>query len=396
VARFSARKAKRLPPLWLGAAAVASGWAALFSVKRWIDHYVQEPALDDFRVYYYTAKVGLQQGWDHIYNQSVLRAVMAAHFTGPEAVVDGGHTYPNLPALAWMIAPLTVLAFGPAYLAWSLVGLACVVIAWWLVCPYRGVTRVTLLLLAVAIWPIHYSVIFGQPTPEILALVAAAWWFLRHDRPAAAGVALAIATGLKPQDLVLVPFALLVSGRIQVFAWWAGACVALGAMFFAFLGVGGVRDFWQTTVMVESFSGHKILTVASFVGPGLPAAVAQALLGVLTLAAAWRRRASLELVIAIGLVGSVVTALHAHESDFSMLVLAAWLVLRSPIGSAARLWLLPGIAAVQAMAVGWALPVLLWDLVWLGLLAGGRMTAQRTAPEPHAAVPELSRPASPG
>ncbi len=394
VARLTAKKPASLPPLWLAVAGVASGWGAVFSVKRWIDHYVQQPAVDDFRVYYYTARIGLQQGWSHIYDQVLLRSVMAAHFTGPEAVVDGGHTFPNPPPLAWLIAPLTFLGFGPAYMAWSLIGLACVVAAWAIAAPYRGVARLTLLLLAVALWPVHYSVIFGQPTPEILVLVAAAWWFVRRDRPWAAGVALAIATALKPQDVLLVPLALLVSGRLQVFVWWAAACAVLGAIFVASLGWGGVNDFWQTTLTVESYPGHKILTVASLVGPGLPAAILQGLLAVATLAAAWRRRASLELVVAIGLVGSVVTAVHAHESEFSMLVLAAWLVLRSPIGAMSRLWMLPGIAAVQTMAIGWAVPVLLWDLAWLGLLAADRTLVTRPVAEVTAAAPQLSRSAS--
>ncbi|HKW69164.1 MAG TPA: glycosyltransferase family 87 protein [Candidatus Dormibacteraeota bacterium] len=352
--------------------AITTAWGAVFSIKRFIDHYLENPAADDFRVYYYAAKLGLQQGWDHLYNQAALRAVMAAHFSGSEAVIDGGHTYPNLPPLAWMIAPLTVLSFGPAYAAWALIGLSSVVVAWALACPFRGLARITLLLLAVAIWPIHYSIFFGQPTPEILALVAAAWWFLNRNQRLAAGVALALATSLKPQDLILVPFALLVSRRVGVFVWWAACCAVLGLIFFAAIGVHGAADFWQTTVVVESYPGHKILTMASLVGPGLPAAGLQAISAIAVLFGAWRRRSSLELVIALGLVGSVATAVHAHESDFAVLVLAGWLVLRSPIGVSTRLWLLPGIAAVQAMSIGMALPVLLWELVWIGLLLADR------------------------
>ena len=366
-------KVTGLPPLWLAVAAVTCAWGAVFSIKRLVDHYLQDPAADDFRVYYTVAKLGLQQGWDHIYNQAALRALMAAHFTAPEAVIDGGHTYPNLPPLAWMIAPLTVLSFGPAYAAWALIGLSCVVIAWALTCPFRGLARTTLLLLAVAIWPIHYSLFFGQPTPEILALVAAAWWWLKRDRSWAAGIALALATSLKPQDVILVPFALLLSRRIAVFGWWALGCVALGVIFFLALGVHGVSDFWQTTLLVESYPGHKILTMASLAGPGLPAAVVQVLAAAAVFFGAFRRRTNLELVIALGLVGSVATAVHAHESDFAVLLLAGWLVLRSPIRMSSRVWLLPGIAAVQAMSIGLALPVLLWELVWIGLLVGDRI-----------------------
>ena len=343
------------PRLLLLAGATASFWGAVFSVRRWIDHYRSDQAVDDFRVYYYTARLGIEQGWNQIYNQDALRALMGKHFTGQLALIDGGHTFPNPPPLAWMIAPLTVLPFGPAYAIWSLVGLASVVVAWAIAAPFSGLGRVALLLTAVAIWPVHYSLIFGQPTPEVIALAAAAWWFLERDRVALAGIALALATGLKPQDVVLVPFALLLTGRVRVFAWWAGGCVVLGLIFFASLGVQGVDDFWNTNVVVESYPGHKIMTLASLFGPGLPA-----------------YRSRLKLVIALGLLGSVMSAVHAHESDYCMVLLAAWLVLATPTSAAARFWLLPGVLAVQTMAIGLPLPTLLWEIVWLVLMVAER------------------------
>jgi hypothetical protein len=365
-------KGRSLPRMLLVAGASASFWGAVFSVKRWVDHYRSDQAVDDFRVYYYTARLGIEQGWNQIYNQDALRAVMAKHFTGQLAVIDGGHTFPNPPLLAWMIAPLTVLPFGPAYAIWSLVGLASLVIAWAIAAPYRGLARVALLLTALAIWPVHYSLIFGQPTPELLALVAAAWWFLERDRAALAGIALALATGLKPQDMVLVPVALLLTGRARVFAWWAGGCVVLGLIFFASLGIQGIVDFWNTTVVVESFPGHKIMTMASLFGLGLPAYALEGGSAALALYGAWRHRSRLKLVIALGLLGSVMSAVHGHESDYCVVLLAAWLVLATPTSAAVRLWLLPGVVAVQMMAIGLALPTLLWAIVWLVLLVAER------------------------
>ena len=360
------------PRLLLVASATTSFWGALFSVKRWVDHYRSDQAVDDFRVYYYTARLGIEQGWNQIYNQDALRAVMAKHFTGQLAVIDGGHTFPNPPPLAWVIAPLTVLPFGPAYAIWSLVGLASVVVAWAIAAPFRGLGRLALLLTAVAIWPVHYSLIFGQPTPEVIALAAAAWWLLERDRVALAGIALAVATGLKPQDVILVPLALLLAGRARLFVWWAGGCVVLGLIFFASLGVQGAVDFWNTNVVVESYPGHKIMTLASLFGPGLPAYALEGGSAALALYGAWRHRSRLKLVIALGLLGSVMSAVHAHESDYCMVLLAAWLVLATPTSAAARFWLLPGVIAVQTMAIGLPLPTLLWEVVWLVLLVAER------------------------
>ena len=363
---------KSWPRLLLVAGATASFWGAVFSIKRWIDHYRSDQAVDDFRVYYYTARLGIEQGWNQIYNQDALRALMAKHFTGQLALIDGGHTFPNPPPLAWLIAPLTFLPFGPAYAIWTLVGLASLVVAWAIAAPYRGLARIAMLLTAVAIWPVHYSLIFGQPTPELIALVAAAWWLLERDRVALAGIALALATGLKPQDMILVPVALLLTGRGRVFAWWAGGCVVLGLIFFASLGVQGVVDFWNTTVVVESYPGHKIMTLASLFGPGLPAYALEGGSAVLALYGAWRHRSRLKLVIALGLLGSVMSAVHAHESDYCVVLLAAWLVLATPTSTAVRFWLLPGVVAVQTMAIGLPLPTLLWEIVWLVLLVAER------------------------
>src|SRR5260370_2512491 len=66
------------------------------------------------------------------------------------------------------------------------------------------------------------------------------------------------------------------------------------------------------------------------------------------------------------------SAVHAHESDYCVVLLAAWLVLATPTSATVRLWLLPGVAAVQMMAIGLALPTLLWAIVWLVLLVAER------------------------
>ncbi len=368
---------KLMPPLWLASVAVASGWAAVFSIVRWIRMYVQDPAANDFRDSFYAAKLGLEHGWSQIYNQDALRAMIAAHLSGTDVVVNSSHTYPNPPLLAWMVAPLTVLPYESAYVAWTLVGVAALCFAWWLICPLQGLARLTLLLLALALWPIHYSLVQGQPTPEILALVAGAWWLIKHDRPMAAGVALAVATAIKPQDVILVPVALLVSGQTRVFLAWAGGCVVLALLFIASLGTSGLSDFWRIIVEEQSDPWHQVLTLAFVAGPGLPALILQVASAVAALCVAWRRRSALEVAIAVGLVGSVLSSVHEHETDAAVLVLAGWLVLRASGAALSRVWLLPGIIAIQAMSIGLVWPIFTWELIWLLLLGLDRTTAQR-------------------
>ncbi|HVH65299.1 MAG TPA: glycosyltransferase 87 family protein [Candidatus Acidoferrum sp.] len=261
--------------------------------------------------------------------------------------------------------------------------MAALVTAWWLASPYRGLARVTLLLLALALWPIHYSLALGQPIPEILALLAGAWWLMRHDRPILAGLLLALATALKPQDVILVPLALLFVRRPRVFVAWAAGCAVLALAFAVSLGTSGLRDFWNTTAEVEGDPWHHYWTWAFFAGPGLPAQILEGGSAVAALAVAWRKRADLELVIAAALIGSVLSAIHAHETDAAMYVLAAWLLLRSNIALAPRLWLLPGIAALQATAIGLVWPVFLWAVIWLVLIGQAGFSARQSTETPN-------------
>jgi hypothetical protein len=313
--------------------------------------------------------LGIQQGWDQIYNQGALRALIAQHLTGPDAIANSSHPYINPPLLAWMVAPLALLPYSPAYVAWTLIGVAAFALAWWVVRPFHGLSGVTLLLIAIALWPVHYSLVLGQPVPEILALVAGAWWLIRHDRPLTAGVLLALATALKPQDVILVPVALLICRQGRVFLAWAVACALLAGLFIASLGAHGVADFWSTIVDLQADPWNHYWTWAFVAGPGLPALAIEAGVAVAALAVAWRRRANLELVIAVGLAGSILSAVYEHESDAVMLVLAAWFLLRSEGFRAARLWLLLGIVAAQTMSIGLVWPIFTWALVWLFLLA---------------------------
>lgn len=372
-----------LPPLWLACAAVASAWGALFSVARWIGGFQRDPVDIDFRAYYYAAKLGVEQGWSQIYNQDALRALIARYVSGQDAVVNSSHTYPNPPLLAWLVAPLTPLPYAAALVAWTLIGLAALLITWWLASPYRGLARITLLLLALALWPIHYSLVLGQPIPEILALVAGAWWLMRHERPILAGLLIALATALKPQDVILVPFALLFVRQPRVFIAWAGGCAVLAIVFVLSLGTSGLVDFWNTTLEVEGDPWHHYWTWAFFAGPGLLAQILEGGSAVAALAVAWRQRANLELVMAAALIGSVLSAVHAHETDAAMYVLAAWLVLRSNSTLASRLWLLAGIVAVQATALGLVWPVFLWALVWLFLLGQAAFSARQRIETPN-------------
>jgi hypothetical protein len=291
-------------------------------------------------------------------------------------------TFINPPLLAWLFVPFTAFSEPVAYALWTVLSLGALVWAWYLTAPYTGLAKLTLLMLAVALWPVLLVFYFGQPSMVLLLLVALAWWLCAHERPLAAGAALALATFLKPQAVALVPVALLVSGRYRPAVGWALACVALGVASVLTLGPSGLTGWSQSLKDVQADPAHTYDTLAHVFGLGPLTYALWVLQGIAALAIAWGRRRELEIVFAAGILGSVATAFHFHEIDYSILVLAAWLVLRTSPPMWHRLWLVLGIVPMQVMTFGAAsaalvlvAPQLFWDVVWLAILAAGGLTA---------------------
>jgi hypothetical protein len=369
---------RRRPPLWLAAAAVASGWAALYSIGRWILLYAFAPVHEDVRMTYVAAEAGVRYGWSTIYDQAILRS-LSTGFPAGQRHIDSLYTYLHPPLVAWLFAPLTAFPEPVAYALWTLLSLAALVVAWHLAAPYTGLAKVTLLLLALGLWPVLFAFYFGQPTMFLIALVAATWWLCAHDRPLVAGAALALATFLKPQDIALVPVALLVSGRGRVVISWASACAVLGLASAVALGPQGLVSWWQALTLGQDNPAHTLYTLANLLGLGPLTYALWGVQGAAAMFVARWRRDELEIVFTAGLLGSAAVAFHFHELDYSILVLAAWLTVRTAPPLWHRLWLLLGVIPMQLMTYGtdsvqpiwnlaWHGPQLIWDAGWLGIL----------------------------
>jgi hypothetical protein len=80
-------KARR-PPLWLAAAAVASFWAAVYTLGRWALLFAVGPIHQDTRFTYVASEAGVRYGWSKIYDQAILQA-LSSGFPGGAQVVHG-------------------------------------------------------------------------------------------------------------------------------------------------------------------------------------------------------------------------------------------------------------------------------------------------------------------
>jgi hypothetical protein len=350
----------------LSAAATSAGITAAFGIARWVEHFVSHPYEQDFRLNYVAAEIGLTHGWSHIYDLDLERQITAS-FAQAGIAIDSYHNYVTPPPLAWLLAPFTVFSVPTGFLVWAIVSLAALIAAWLLVSPGKGIARVTLLLIAVAFWPMHYTFWLGQTATISIALFALTWWLLERKRWAPAGVVMAIALFIKPQLLLLLPAALLVSGRWRPAMYCALAGGVLGVLSLVSLGQDGINSYITSVNFTKGNPIHSVLTFAWF-GRGPVATGLEVAAGVAALLLAWYRRDRLDLVFALGIVGSTASAFYLHEYDAAVLILPAWIVLRSRPSVPQQVWLLVGLAAAQLIAIGVFWPMVLWEAGWIAML----------------------------
>jgi hypothetical protein len=370
---------------------VAAAITVAFGVVRWIDHFRSAPNSEDFRLQLIAAQIGIANGWSHIYDFDLQKAASAG--IGP---IDSAHLFVNPPPTAWIGVPLAWLPISSGYLIWTLISLAALIAACWLVCPGSRLVRGTVLLVSLALWPVHYQFWLGQWVAATLALVAVSWWLLERGRWGWAGVVLALPFFLKPQDVLLLPVALLVSGRWKPVAACTLTGAALAGISAASLGWAGMADWLHDLALIRSDPQSATLTYSFMFSQGPLATGVEVALGLAALGLAWYRRERLDLVFALGIVGTTASASHLHEDDIAILVLAAWIILSSRPSLTQRVWLVAGIAAAQFIAIGLPIPILLWEAIWIALLglepALGRFEAGRAAHDmddsrsPNAAV----------
>jgi hypothetical protein len=349
----------------------------VYSFVVWIAYFViRSPVHEDVRMNYVAAEAGLRYGWSTIYDQTVLRA-LSAGFPGAAQIIDNQKTFASTPLVAWLFAPLTVFSEPVAYVLWTLLSVAALVLAWHIAAPYKGLAKLTLLLLAVGLAPVFINFYFGQPNMILMALVAAGWWFCTKDHPLAAGAALALATFIKPQAVIFIPAALLVTGRYRLVASWAAGCIVLGIATALALGPSGLIGWWHALRGIQGLRVNTEFTLVHLLGSGPLTYVLWGLQGATALLIAWWRRRELEIVFAAAVLGTAATASYFHMADYCNLVLAGWLVLRTSPPLWHRLWLLVGVLTMQLMdyqpddlqPITWHTPQLIWDAAWLGILA---------------------------
>ena len=347
-----------VPVAWIAACVPC----ALLNAVIWLNTLRQGAIYTDFGGYYALARLGLAHGWASLYDLDQQRAAWMA--TGPL------HWYPNMypPLVAWVVSPLTALPFPVAYGVWSLSMLVLLLVSWWIGAAGSRLERTAQLVAALGLLPAGFGLYIGQVLFVDLAAVLVCWWLLSRRREFAAGAVLA-ATAVKPQLAFLVPVALLASYRLSSFGGWllASAIVILAES----LAIGPASIQIYVARLQAAPANPALLalqpdqSLPGLLGYGPAAAIAQGVVLAAVAAVGWRyRRSGPEIPIAAGLCGSLLATPFLHVEDFTLLLAAGWLYLRTrPRGLDVAL-LAVGYTTLQ-LALGGGLAIVPFEVAWL-------------------------------
>lgn len=331
---------------------------------------------NDLRLAYAAAKVGLQQGYAHLYDLAAQKAAIASlgHGFNPQPFISP-------PPLAWLVTPLVALPFPVALVVWTALLLGALVWTWYLLAPPESLARAAHLVLWLGLFPVAFGVMVGQSGALVAAAVATGWWLLRNDRPVWAGLALSVLV-LKPQLALLVPVCLLVAGHARTFGAWLVATLVIGLVSLALLGPDGLAHYRDVLAQTQTpdWDITRRYSISGLLGLGPLLNVAQVAVVVAALLAAWRnRRSGPELPLVAGIAGSLLATPYLGFQDFLMLVVAGWLLLRAGTTPWQVGLLVLGYVLLELALVVLAVPIILAEVVLLLSLYTARGGSMRTA-----------------
>jgi hypothetical protein len=318
---------------------------------------------NDFRLLYGAVLTTFHDGYSHLYDPIAQRAAV-------EGIGPGFYwsLFLNPPPLVWLATPLAALPFSVAIILWTILLLAAAGVTWYLAAPGAGLARAGLGLLWLGVVPVSFGIGVGQSVVLVAASVATAWWLAEHDHPVWSGLALSLIV-FKPQLALFVPLCLAVSGHARVFGAWLVATVFMVLVALALLGHDGVTYFRDALAAASQWEITRSYAVSGLIGAGPQLYVAQAIVALATLAAAWRWRGQgTAIPIAAGITGSLLFTPYVGFQDFAMLVLAGWLVARSHPTAWQVALLVVGFALLQLVLTVLAVPILAAEVLLLASL----------------------------
>lgn len=356
-------------------AAVAGFWAAVFGAGWWLAHFIARPGDSDLHNYVAAALVGFHHGWSRIYDLGLQQTEWTTYTAGMGQLPFIYRAFASPPVVAWIALPFAAVPLPVAYVVWTGLIVASLVITWRVCARGSLALRLTQLGLALVVAPIAWELQLGSVTAFVMVAAVASLPLLRERRDVAAGVVL-VAILLKPNIAFLVPLVPLVTGHRRAFVVCAVASVVLVLMMWLSLGSQGTAQFLAVLKREDALRFNWYLSLAQVTGPGTPQLIASALVAAGGVAAMIRRRIELEACLAAALLASVCAAPYIHAQDFALLLPAGWLAWRAE-PSALRWATLALVPAGVLVFLSGSLPLLIVSLALLAILGWRRPYADR-------------------
>src|SRR5258706_8909706 len=335
------------------------GWDLAIAAGTYISQYAVR---NDFRLAYGAALVGIRDGYGHLYDLMAQRAAI-------ESLGPGFNPQPFIspPPLAWLATPFVLVPFSAALIIWTALLIAALVWTWYVLAPSNGLAKAAHLALLLGVFPVAFGVMVGQPGALVAAAVAAGWWLLRRGHAVWAGVALSLIV-LKPQMAFLVPICLVVSGHARTFGAWLAVSLVIGLVALALLGHDGVTRYLDVLKQTQTpaWDITRRYSISGPIGLGPLLNVAQAVVVVIALVAAWRHRHNgPEIPIAAGIIGSLLATPYLGFQDFVMLIVAGLLLGRARANAWEGALMGVGFAPPPVVIVVLPVPLPLWGALLL-------------------------------
>jgi Glycosyltransferase family 87 len=382
--RPKARITSLLPPLPIAVAAVVLTPVALLRVRVYLVDFWQGRSGGDFAEYYVAALIGRAHGWPAVYDIGLYRSALRS-LTGNLDV------FVNLPLAAWVALPFTLLPFPAADRVWQSALLVLFIATWRASTTGSEWVRAALLLAALASFPVFFAIHLGQLVLAVAALLVLHWRLLRAGHPVLAGIALGLAF-VKPQDVFLVPVALLLSGRWKAAASCAATVAVLGGGVLLALGPQGIHAYQSSLAYEMAREFYMRHTLPGHLPSGTALAIIRPVILALALAPAILTGARrYERALAAAVLGGFLLTPYLNAEDLTLLFLCAWLLLGTETPAWMRLAMAVSYPVVAFENVLWAPLLLGVELVWLALLASEAITSAERGPW----VPWKGRPAEP-
>jgi hypothetical protein len=388
---------RRLKGVGLAAATLAGVELAGFYLFYWLRFLGGDLKGPDFFSFYAAARLFLARGGAHFYDsglQKQFQDQVTAQWPGHFMLLP----YIHPPYYTPLIAPLALLDFRTAYLAWGglnlLLWAAVLVVALRGSVGLRGRGALVGAALGAGFLPLFVTLLQGQSDLVMLLPLAGAYAAWSRGRPGWAGVLAGLAL-VKPQLLLLVPALFLARRSWRALAGMAGVSACLASFALAVSGVDGALGYVHVVAgwAVGGSPGFPITgqTVYSLRGvlehvPGgrLPALCILVVLLVLVAAAlSWRPHVP-RLDLALAIAASVVLSPYQNLHDLSLLAIPGFAV-ADLVRTGSLRW--PGLG-VAVLTLGYAaialtLPLGSWSAAAAGLALAAYLVAERLAVRPE-------------